>query len=38
MPVYDAYRSKYPPSLFSAYQPKDITDSGRYLKDKSRWK
>jgi hypothetical protein len=38
MPVYDAYRSKYPPSLFSAYQPKDINDSGRYLKDKSRWK
>jgi predicted amidohydrolase len=38
MPVYDAYRSKYPPSLFSAYQPKDINDSGRYLRDKSRWK
>jgi predicted amidohydrolase len=38
MPVYEAYRSKYPPSLFSAYQPKDINDSGRYLKDKSRWK
>lgn len=38
MPVFDAYRSKYPPSLFSAYQPKDINDSGKYLKDKSRWK
>jgi predicted amidohydrolase len=37
-PVYEAYRSKYPPNLFSAYQPKDINDSGRYLKDKSRWK
>jgi predicted amidohydrolase len=38
MPVYEAYRSKYPPGLFSQYQPKDINDSGRYLKDKSRWK
>jgi predicted amidohydrolase len=38
MPVFEQYRSKYPPSLFSAYQPKDIQDSGRYLKDKSRWK
>lgn len=37
MPVFDAYRSKYPPGLFSAYQPQDINDSGRYLKDKSRW-
>ncbi len=37
MPVFDAYRSKYPPSLFSSYQPKDIQDAGRYLKDKSRW-
>ena len=37
-PVFDAYRSKYAPSLFSAYQPKDIQDSGRYLKDKTRWK
>ena len=38
MPVFEQYRSKYAPSLFSAYQPKDIQDSGRYLKDKSRWK
>jgi predicted amidohydrolase len=38
MPVFSAYQSKYPPNLFSAYQPKDIKDSGRYLKDKSRWK
>ena len=37
MPVFEAYRSKYPPSLFSSYQPKDIQDAGRYLKDKSRW-
>ena len=38
MPVFEQYRSKYAPSLFSAYQPKDIQDSGRYLKDKSRWR
>jgi len=38
MPVFEQYRSKYGPSLFSAYQPKDIQDSGRYLKDKTRWK
>jgi predicted amidohydrolase len=38
MPVFEQYRSKYAPSLFSGYQPKDIQDAGRYLKDKSRWK
>lgn len=37
MPVFEAYRSKYPPGLFSTYQPKDVQDAGRYLKDKSRW-
>lgn len=37
MPVYEAYRSKYPPSLFTRYAPKDIKDAGRYLSDKSRW-
>lgn len=37
MPVYAAYRSKYGPNLFSAYQPKDIEDASRYLKDKARW-
>jgi predicted amidohydrolase len=38
MPVFEQYRSKYGPGLFSAYQPKDVQDAGRYLKDKSRWK
>jgi hypothetical protein len=38
MPIFEAYRSKYGPSLFSGYQPKDVKDAGRYLKDKSRWK
>lgn len=37
MPVFEAYRSKYPPNLFSAYQPTGIQDAGRYLADKSRW-
>lgn len=37
MPVYEAYRSKYGPSLFSKYQPTSIQDAGRYLADKARW-
>jgi predicted amidohydrolase len=37
MPVYEAYRSKYPPSLFGRYQPRSIEDAGRYLADKARW-
>ncbi len=37
LPVYEAYRSKYPPGLFDAYQPRDIKDAGRYLADKARW-
>lgn len=37
MPVYQAYRSKYAPNLFSAYQPTSIQDAGRYLADKARW-
>jgi predicted amidohydrolase len=37
MPVYEAYRSKYPPSLFSGYQPTSIEDSGKYLAGKARW-
>ena len=37
MPVYEAYRSKYPPGLFDRYQPTDVKDAGRYLADKARW-
>lgn len=37
LPVYEAYRSRYGPNLFSQYQPQDINDAGRYLKDKARW-
>jgi predicted amidohydrolase len=38
MPVYEQYRSRYGPNLFSSYQPKDAADAGRYLADKARWK
>lgn len=37
MPVFAAYRNKYGPNLFSDYQPTDLNDAVRYLKDKSRW-
>lgn len=37
MPVYEAYRSKYPPGLFNRYQQTSIEDAGKYLADKARW-
>lgn len=37
-PVYEQYVAPYAPDLFSAYQPKTLEDSKRYLADKSRWK
>ncbi len=37
MPVFEAYRSRYGPGLFSKYQPKDLEESSRYLADKARW-
>jgi predicted amidohydrolase len=37
MPVFEQYRSRYGPNLFSTYQPKDMADSTRYLADKARW-
>lgn len=37
MPVFEKYRSRYGPSLFSGYQPKDLADSTRFLADKARW-
>lgn len=36
-PVFDDYASRYAPNLFSEYQPESLTDSARYLADKSRW-
>ena len=38
LPVYEAYRSKYPPGIFTPYQPGTLEDAGRYVRDKSRWK
>lgn len=37
LPIFEAYKNKYGPNLFSEYLPTDLNDSGRYLKDKSRW-
>lgn len=37
-PVYNQYRSSYPPNLFTAYQPESLEDSKKYLAGKSRWK
>ena len=37
-PVYNQYRSSYPPNLFTAYQPENLEDSKKYLVGKSRWK
>jgi predicted amidohydrolase len=37
-PIFAQYRSKFPPNLFSAYQPKDLEDASNYVRDKSRWK
>ncbi len=37
MPVFEQYRSRYGPNLFSGYQPKNLADSTRYLADKARW-
>lgn len=36
--VFDTYKERYAPNLFSEYQPSSLEDAGRYLKDKSRWK
>ncbi|MFN3959063.1 MAG: nitrilase-related carbon-nitrogen hydrolase [Parvularculaceae bacterium] len=35
--VFEAYRNRYPPNLFSAYLPADGADAARYLKDKAVW-
>lgn len=37
-PVFDQYVNRYPPNLFSYYQPEDTTDAFRYLSDKDAWK
>lgn len=36
--LFDAYQERYPPNLFTAYQPKDGRDAYEYLKNKATWK
>ena len=36
-PIFDQYVNRYPPNLFTDYQPKDTTDAARYLSDKAVW-
>ena len=36
-PVFDKYVNRYPPNLFSDYQPQDTSDAFRYLSDKAVW-
>jgi len=38
MAEYEQYVPPYPPNLFQNYQPTDLHDAGRYLRDKGRWK
>jgi predicted amidohydrolase len=36
-PLFQEYQSRFPPGLFSPYQPLDVSDAARYLSEKSRW-
>ena len=36
--AYEQYVPRYGPNLFTDYQPSDLKDAGRYLRDKGRWK
>ena len=35
--VFEQYINRYPPNLFSSYQPEDTQDAFRYLSDKAVW-
>ena len=37
-PVFNKYVNRYPPNLFSSYQPEDTADAFRYLSDKDVWR
>ncbi|NET56852.1 MAG: hypothetical protein F6K47_12020 [Symploca sp. SIO2E6] len=37
-PIFEQYVNRYPPNLFSSYQPKDTADAFRYLSGKDLWK
>lgn len=36
-PVFQQYVNRYPPNLFTSYQPQDAADAFRYLSDKDLW-
>ncbi|GLT01329.1 hypothetical protein GCM10007897_27220 [Sphingobium jiangsuense] len=36
--VLGGYTPRFPPNLFDSYQPADLKDAGRYLRDKGVWK
>ncbi len=36
--LFNADQERYPPNLFTAYQPKDGQDAYTYLRNKSTWK
>lgn len=38
LPEYQNYNPRYPANLFGTYQPSDLQDAGRYLRDKGAWK
>lgn len=38
MDVLSGYTPRFPPNLFDSYQPTDLKDAGRYLRDKGVWK
>lgn len=38
MDVLNGYTPRFGPNLFAPYQPADLHDAGRYLRDKSNWK
>ncbi|PJG46632.1 hypothetical protein CAF53_21070 [Sphingobium sp. LB126] len=38
MDVFNGYTPRFPPNLFDNYQPGDLKDAGRYLRDKGVWK
>ncbi len=37
-PVFEQYVNRYPPNLFTSYQPENTSDAFRYLSDKAVWK
>ncbi|WP_019508283.1 nitrilase-related carbon-nitrogen hydrolase [Pleurocapsa sp. PCC 7319] len=36
-PIFEQYVNRYPPNLFTSYQPENTSDAFRYLSDKAVW-